>query len=237
MCATAQNDSIDKSKLRNALIRLRYLNLRYVMITQDSHKDFIDMNNTFDASSMKLHPVSEQGMLFDHISSVERLRSNVNLVPDWSREQKSFFSWCPSRSLLASLRAYQKWSNSANPFAIIFKKVAVIRHVFWSVLTGADIPLNCKIGGGLLIPHPQGIVIHPDAVIGQNCLIFQQVTLGTRNDSSPPTVGDHVDIGAGAKVLGSINIGNHAKIGANAVVLTSVPNGKTAVGIPAVMIT
>ena len=194
------------------------------------------MNNTFNASSLKLHPVSKQGMLLDRISSVDNQQSNVNLVPDWSREQKSFFSWCPSRSLLASLRAYQKWSMSANPFAFIFKKIAVVRHVFWSILTGADIPLNCKIGGGLLIPHPHGIVIHPDAVIGQNCLIFQQVTLGTRNDSFPPTVGEHVDIGAGAKILGPVNIGSNAKIGANAVVLTSVPEGKTAVGIPAVMI-
>lgn len=207
------------------------------MIMQDSHKDFIDMNNTFDTSSIKFHSVSEQGMLLDRRASIGNQRTNVNLVPDWSREQKSFLSWCPSRSLLASIRAYQKWSISASPFAIIFKKIAVVRHIFWSILTGADIPLNCKIGGGLLIPHPQGIVIHPDAVIGQNCLIFQQVTIGTRNDSSPPRVGDHVDIGAGAKILGSINIGNHAKIGANAVVLTSVQKGKTAVGIPAVMIT
>lgn len=54
-----------------------------------------------------------------------------------------------------------------------------MQHRLWSVVTGAEIDLNAKIGGGLLRPHPNGIVIHPDAVIVCNCLIFQQVTLGT----------------------------------------------------------
>jgi serine O-acetyltransferase len=137
---------------------------------------------------------------------------------------------------LASLRAYQKWSISTNPIAMILKKFAVLRHRFWSLITRADIPLNCKISGGLLIPHPNGIVIHPDALIGPNCIIFQQVTLGTRNDLLPPTIGACVEIGAGAKIIGPINIGNFVKIGANAVVLTNVPDGKTAVGIPASII-
>jgi serine O-acetyltransferase len=109
---------------------------------------------------------------------------------------------------------------------------AVLRHRFWSVTTGADIPLNCKLGGGLLIPHPNGIVIHPDAEVGPNCLIFQQVTLGA-GDGGVPRLGGHVDVGAGAKIIGTVIIGNHARIGANAVVITDVPEGATAVGIPA----
>ena len=64
-------------------------------------------------------------------------------------------------------------------------------------------------------------------------MIFQQVTIGTRDDSRAPVIGGHVDIGAGARIIGNVYIGNHAKIGANAVVLTDVPAGKTAVGIPA----
>lgn len=87
-----------------------------------------------------------------------------------------------------------------------------------------------------MLPHPNGVVIHPDAKIGVNCLIFQQVTIGTAGTHQAPVVGDHVDIGAGAKLLGGICVGNNAKIGANAVVLSDVPPAKTAVGIPAKVI-
>jgi serine O-acetyltransferase len=168
------------------------------------------------------------------------IKLNVNLseisseVPDWSRECKSFFEWEPSRSLLASIRNYQRLECSTNIFGQgVLKKMAVLRYLFWCAITGADIPLNCQIEGGLLMPHPNGIVLHPEVKIGPNCLIFQQVTIGTMNDTSVPTIGGHVDIGAGAKILGGVSIGNHAKIGANAVVLIDVPAGKTAVGIPA----
>jgi serine O-acetyltransferase len=158
-------------------------------------------------------------------------------LPDWSREHKALFVWDPSRSLLASIRAYQSYATSNSLLRWPAKKIAVLRYRFWSVITGAEIPINTSIGGGLLIPHPNGIVIHREANIGPNCLIFQQVTIGSANGSLPPTIGGHVDIGAGAKVLGNINISNHAKIGANAVVLIDVPTGKTAIGIPAKIIT
>jgi serine O-acetyltransferase len=110
--------------------------------------------------------------------------------------------------------------------------MTVLRHRFWSAITGAEISLGTRIGGGLLLPHPNGIVIHPDATIGPNCLIFQQVTLGG-GDLAAPRIGGHVDIGAGAKILGPVSIGDHAKIGANAVVLNDVPPYATAVGVPA----
>lgn len=84
----------------------------------------------------------------------------------------------------------------------------------------------------MLLPHPNGIVIHPQAVIGPNCLIFQQVTLAV-GDGGAPRIGGHVDIGAGAKILGGVSLGDHSKVGANAVVLNDVPPYKTAVGIPA----
>lgn len=106
-------------------------------------------------------------------------------IPDWSREAKTWLTWHPSRSLLASLRSYQRNANSANPLKIVVKKIAVLRHRFWTVVTGADIPLNCHIGGGLMLPHPNGVVIHPDSVIGPNCLIFQQVTLGAGRGGVP----------------------------------------------------
>ena len=152
-------------------------------------------------------------------------------VPDWSREEKRAFSWQPSWSLLASIRSYQRHVNSRNPFRVLMRKWAVLRHRFWSVVTGAEIPLNCNIGGGLLLPHPNGIVIHPEVKIGPNCLIFQQVTIGSRKGGALPVIGGHVDIGAGAKILGKVHIGDHACIGANAVVLKDVPAGKSAFGI------
>lgn len=145
--------------------------------------------------------------------------------PDWSREVRARGEWAPGKSLLASIRAYQR---ARNPLA---RRLAVLRYRFWSMVSGADIPLTCRIGGGLLLPHPNGIVIHPDAEVGPNCLILHQVTLA--NVDGVPSVGGHVDIGAGAKLLGPIRIGDHAQIGANAVVLTDVPAGATAVGIPA----
>jgi len=154
--------------------------------------------------------------------------------PDWSRETPRHF-WDPSRKLLKAIRQYQKHKNSTNFLCKnILSRWCVVKHRFWSVVTGADIPLNCKIGGGLLLPHPNGVVIHPNAVIGNNCLIFQQVTIGSSERSpTPPSIADHVDIGAGAKILGNIHIGFRAKIGANAVLTKNVPNRKTALGIPA----
>jgi serine O-acetyltransferase len=156
-------------------------------------------------------------------------------VADWSRERKALLAWDPARSLLASLRAYQRHRGARSLWGWAMCKLAVLRHRFWSVVTGADIPLNCRIAGGLVMPHPNGIVIHPDAVIGPNCLIFQQVTIGIGNDRLPLIKG-HVDIGAGAKLLGGIVVGAHAKIGANAVVLRDVPEAATAVGVPAKII-
>jgi serine O-acetyltransferase len=156
-------------------------------------------------------------------------------IADWSRERKAPLAWDPARSLLASLRAYQRHRRSRSWWAWAMCKLAVLRHRFWSVVTGADIPLTCRIAGGLVMPHPNGIVIHPDAIIGPNCLIFQQVTIGIGDDRLPLIMG-HVDIGAGAKVLGGIVVGAHAKIGANAVVLRDVPEAATAVGVPAKII-
>lgn len=153
--------------------------------------------------------------------------------PDWERERKTVFQWAPSRSLLASIRAYQRHGRGGGPLSVMLRRAAVLRHRFWSIVTGADIPLNCQLGGGLLLPHPNGIVIHPDATIGTNCLILQQVTIGIVDSSGAPRLGNHVDCGAGAKILGAIAIGDDVLIGANAVVLTDIGVGCTAVGIPA----
>lgn len=176
--------------------------------------------------------------LFGHDAQSKSMNKGCIDIPasqaDWQRERKAFFSWDPGRSLLCSIRSYQRNMRSYNPLRrVLLKRLAVVRHLFWSAVCGADIPLNTRIGGGLLLPHPNGIVIHPDTTIGPNCLIFQQVTIGTRSGLGPPVLGAHLDVGAGAKILGNLTIGDHACIGANAVVLHDVPAGKSAVGIPA----
>ena len=170
----------------------------------------------------------------DYATSPQEVPSAIvsAVVEDWSREAKPTFSWDPPRSLIASLRAYQRLAPSPYPWHQLAKKWAVLRHMFWSAVTGADIPLNCKIAGGLLLPHPNGVVLHPDAEIGPNCLIFQQVTIASAEGGAPRIAG-HVDIGAGAKLLGPIRIGEHARIGANAVVIDHVASGCTVGGIPA----
>jgi serine O-acetyltransferase len=152
--------------------------------------------------------------------------------PDFSRE-KPHRAWHPDRKLLKAIRNYQRLIGKGG-LASLKRPFIVLRHRFWSAVSGADIPLNAQIEGGLHIPHPNGIVIHPKAKIGPNCLILQQVTLGVvTGKEGAPELGFHVDVGAGAKILGPVKIGDGAKIGANAVVLCDVPAGAVAVGVPA----
>lgn len=102
--------------------------------------------------------------------------------------------------------------------------------------TGIEIHPGAKIGKGLLIDHGMGVVIGETAEIGDNCTIYQGVTLGgTGKDIGKrhPTLGDNVMVGAGAKILGPVTIGSGSKVAANAVVLHEVPADCTAVGIPA----
>lgn len=148
-------------------------------------------------------------------------------TPDMSRETPLRL-WDPSRRLIRSIRRYQA---AKGPFAALTRHLCVLQHRFWSVVTGAEIPLRTQIGGGLLLPHPNGVVIHPDAKIGVNCLLFQQVTLAGAVD-----MGGHVDVGAGAKILGPVQIGDHVRIGANAVVTQNIPSDHTAKGIPAIAV-
>ncbi len=101
-------------------------------------------------------------------------------------------------------------------------------------LTGISIPKTVRIGPGIRIWHFGGIFIHRDVRIGAGCTLRQGVTLGNRHrDDDVPVIGDNVELGAYAQVLGSVRIGDGARIGAMSVVLTDVPDGATAVGNPA----
>lgn len=132
--------------------------------------------------------------------------------------------------------------------AVLAYRVAHILHTHGHVLgarvisqgakflTGIEIHPGAKIGKGLFIDHGSGVVIGETAEIGDNCTLYQGVTLGgTGKDVGKrhPTLGNNVMIGAGAKVLGPFRVGDNSKIAANAVVLSEVPPDSTAVGIPA----
>jgi len=102
-------------------------------------------------------------------------------------------------------------------------------------LTGVEIHPGARIGRRFFIDHGSGVVIGETAEIGDDCLLYQGVTLGgTGNEKGKrhPTLGDRVVVGTGAKVLGSIRVGNDVKIGAGSVVVHPVPDGSTVVGIP-----
>lgn len=113
----------------------------------------------------------------------------------------------------------------------------VLRRIFWywtQLCFASDVDTQARIGPGLYTPHPFGIVIGAGVRIGKNVAILQRVTLGRAGlDHVYPVIGDSVEIGAGAAILGAIRIGDGARIGANSVVLKDVPAGAVAVGAPA----
>jgi serine O-acetyltransferase len=101
--------------------------------------------------------------------------------------------------------------------------------------TGIEIHPGATIGKGVFIDHGMGVVIGETAIVGDYCLIYQGVTLGGTGKEvgkRHPTLGQHVVVGAGAKVLGNIHIGDYARVGAGSIVLRAVPSHCTAVGVP-----
>jgi serine O-acetyltransferase len=117
------------------------------------------------------------------------------------------------------------------PFSLLYKVLKVLSEI----LTSVELPCEVAIGRGLIIEHTFDIVISGDAVLGDDVVLRNGVTIGLRHRAfrGSPVIGNRVDIGAGAKILGPITIGDDVSIGANAVVLTDVPANSVAVGIPA----
>jgi serine O-acetyltransferase len=112
--------------------------------------------------------------------------------------------------------------------------------VYWALfrlvetMTGISFSKSVSIGPGLRIFHFGNIFIHPAVVIGAHCTLRQGVTIGNRHDGGPvPTIGDNVEFGAYAQILGGVRIGNDCRIGALSLVLNDLPDGSTAVGVPA----
>lgn len=111
-------------------------------------------------------------------------------------------------------------------------------YSLYSSILGVDIPRNLKVGENFMIHHPLGIVINPGVVIGNNCSIRQNTTIGNKTGGTEncPVIGNNVDIGANAVIIGDIKIGNNVVIGAGAVVVKDVPDNAVVAGNPAKII-
>jgi serine O-acetyltransferase len=142
--------------------------------------------------------------------------------------------WALSFYRFGHARTRIRWRIVRIPWAIIH----VLLSKLSQILFGIQIGMHAKIGRRLVIEHFGGIIIHNNAIIGDDVVIRQGVTIGNRSLDRPlevPRIGNRVNIGAGAKLLGPITIGDDVNIGANAVVLCDVPSGHIAVGVPAVV--
>lgn len=120
----------------------------------------------------------------------------------------------------------------------IFSFLYKILYKFTQIVTGIELPCEVTIGKNFRIDHFGDIIISGFAKFGDNCIIRNGVTIGLRDidDPTAPIIGNNVNIGAGAKILGRITIGDNVNIGANAVVITDVPSDSIAVGVPAKII-
>jgi serine O-acetyltransferase len=162
-----------------------------------------------------------------------RLREDIGVV--FERDPAARNAWevltCyPGLHALALHRmAHRLWNNG-------FKWLARFVSHLARWLTGIEIHPGARIGRRFFIDHGMGVVIGETSEIGDDCTLYHGVTLGgtTWNKGKRhPTLGDNVVVGAGAKILGPLQVGNGAKVGSNAVVVKDVPPGATAVGIPA----
>jgi serine O-acetyltransferase len=157
-----------------------------------------------------------------------------NIREDWRTYGRQL-----SRQGLWSMTVYRfgrwrytiRWKWLRLPFSFVYKILKPVSEV----LTGIELPCETTLGRRFRIDHFGGIVISGDAVFGDDCVIRNGVTVGLKHTGQrgAPTLGNRVDIGAGAKILGAIQIGDDVLIGANAVVLTDVPSNCIAVGVPA----
>ncbi len=132
-----------------------------------------------------------------------------------------------------------RWRYRVGPAPLrkVFSFVYKVLYKWVQVLTGIELPCEAQIGSNFVIDQFGGIIISGYARFGDNCRIRNGVVVGLRRIDEPiaPRMGDNLDMGACAKLLGPITIGNNVIVGANAVVICDVPNGSIAVGVPAVI--
>ncbi len=129
-------------------------------------------------------------------------------------------------------RRINAWKDGPHKRATL--KVFWLAYRLIETATGISLPITADIGPGLRIWHFGNIFVHANSVIGANCTMRQGLTIGNRHGDGPvPRIGDNVEFGAYAQILGGVTIGNNCKIGAMSVVLIDVPDGATVAGIPA----
>lgn len=148
------------------------------------------------------------------------------------------FARNPSATTRLTLTVWRlgAWTHtSRTPLGWLGRRLHGVLDFVWTrSVIGAELPRSVELGPGIELPHSgRGIVLHPECTIGRGVTLFHQVTVGIRNGSHAPAIGDHVQLGVGAKVLGAITVGAHASVGAGAVVVHDVPAGQTWVGVPA----
>jgi serine O-acetyltransferase len=157
----------------------------------------------------------------------------ANLRKDFEAHNREFFNW-GFRAMM--VYRFGRWRYGVRPRFLRLPFSAIYKYLYFRMKAkGIELPCEVEVGEGFRIDHQGGIVISGYAKIGKNCVVRNGVTIGLAraDDPAAPTIGDDVDIGAGAKLLGRIAIGNGVRIGANAVVITDIPSGATAVGVPA----
>jgi len=134
---------------------------------------------------------------------------------------------------------FGRWRIGLRPIAVrkLLYPVYLLLHKTVQIVAGIELPCEVEIGRNFVIDHFGGIVVSGYARFGDNCRIRNGCVVGLARVDDPcaPDIGNDVDIGAGAKVLGYVRIGNNVHIGANAVVLCDVPDDCIAVGVPAVV--
>lgn len=132
---------------------------------------------------------------------------------------------------------FGRWRYGVRPALLrkLFSLIYKVLFKFVQIITGIELPCEVVVGRNFVIDHFGGIVISGYARFGDDCRIRNGVVVGLKNVGEPiaPIIGNNVDIGAGAKVLGNIRVGNNVVIGCNAVVLIDVPDDALAVGVPA----
>jgi serine O-acetyltransferase len=157
-----------------------------------------------------------------------------NIREDWRTYDRQLTRqglWAMTLYRFGRWRSTIRWRWLRMPFSFLYKALRPVCEI----ATGIELPSEATVGRRFRIDHFGGIIISGDAVFGDDCVVRNGVTVGLRHAGvrGSPILGDRVDIGAGAKILGPIRIGDDVAIGANAVVITDVPSNSIAVGVPA----
>ncbi|MBV8136573.1 MAG: serine acetyltransferase [Deltaproteobacteria bacterium] len=157
-----------------------------------------------------------------------------NLREDWITHERDILRrglWVMAVYRFGRWRYRIRLRLIRRPLSFLYKLLKTVCEI----LTGIELPCEASVGKRFKIEHFGGIVVSGDAVFGDDVVVRNGVTVGLRRTGirGAPVIGDRVDIGAGAKILGRINVGNDVVIGANAVVIEDVPPNSIAVGVPA----